>query len=137
MCESHDGFIWTKGDDSQAPGCGTCWCCQPNGNQKLFNKHKIICNSTSSFYRDERNPDGKNFYIVFWETCNFFWSDKISFLSFWCLQHSLVGCNLLRWYFTQENFLARKNVFIVSCTSLFQWRNLNLDFTQMHAFSRF
>ena len=45
MCESHDGFIWTKGDDSQAPGCGTCWCCQPNGNQKLFNKFKIICNS--------------------------------------------------------------------------------------------
>lgn len=35
MCERHDGFIWTRGDDSKAPGCGTCWCCQPDGNIKI------------------------------------------------------------------------------------------------------
>ena len=29
-CERHPGFIFTKGDDKLAPGCGTCWCCQPS-----------------------------------------------------------------------------------------------------------
>ena len=30
VCESHPGFIFTKGDVSKAPGCtGGCWCCKP------------------------------------------------------------------------------------------------------------
>ena len=36
-CESHAGFVFTKGDDSKARGCGKGWCCQPSneGNYKL------------------------------------------------------------------------------------------------------
>ena len=35
-CESHSGFIFSKGDDSKARGCGKGWCCQPSnqGNNK-------------------------------------------------------------------------------------------------------
>ena len=29
ICEGHPGFIFTKGDESKAPGCYYCWCCQP------------------------------------------------------------------------------------------------------------
>ena len=30
VCESHYGFIFTKGDETKAPGCSDgCWCCQP------------------------------------------------------------------------------------------------------------
>ena len=30
VCESHPGFIFTKGDVSKAPGCTSgCWCCKP------------------------------------------------------------------------------------------------------------
>ena len=29
-CESHSGFVFSKGDDSKARGCGKDWCCQPN-----------------------------------------------------------------------------------------------------------
>ena len=25
------GFVFSKGDDKMAPGCGSCWCCQPLG----------------------------------------------------------------------------------------------------------
>ena len=32
VCETHPGFKFTKGDDELAPGCGTCWCCQPGNN---------------------------------------------------------------------------------------------------------
>ena len=28
-CESHFGFIYSQGDDSKAPECGGCSCCQP------------------------------------------------------------------------------------------------------------
>jgi len=28
-CEGHPSFIFSKGDASKAPGCGSCWCCQP------------------------------------------------------------------------------------------------------------
>jgi len=28
-CEGYENFIFTQGDDSKAPGCGGCWCCQP------------------------------------------------------------------------------------------------------------
>ena len=30
ICESHPGFIFSKGDESKASGCPSyCWCCQP------------------------------------------------------------------------------------------------------------
>ena len=29
VCESVAGRIYSKGDETKAPGCGTCWCCQP------------------------------------------------------------------------------------------------------------
>ena len=30
VCESHPGNIFTKGDETKAPGCSEgCWCCQP------------------------------------------------------------------------------------------------------------
>ena len=25
------GYKFSKGDETKAPGCGTCWCCKPNG----------------------------------------------------------------------------------------------------------
>ena len=28
-CESNQGFVFSGGDDTLAPGCGLCWCCQP------------------------------------------------------------------------------------------------------------
>ena len=30
-CEAYPGHIFTRGDDTKAPGCGGCWCCQPAG----------------------------------------------------------------------------------------------------------
>ena len=37
-CESHSGFVFSKGDDSKARGCGKGWCCQPSnqGNHKCL-----------------------------------------------------------------------------------------------------
>ena len=30
VCERHPGFVFSKGDESKAPGCSNgCWCCQP------------------------------------------------------------------------------------------------------------
>ena len=30
MCESAgNGFVFSQGDESKAPGCGNCWCCSP------------------------------------------------------------------------------------------------------------
>jgi len=30
-CENKGvGFVWSQGDESKAPGCGGCWCCQPS-----------------------------------------------------------------------------------------------------------
>jgi len=30
MCESRgDGFLYSQGNDSIAPGCDRCWCCKP------------------------------------------------------------------------------------------------------------
>ena len=38
-CENKQNFVFSQGDDSMAPGCGKCWCCQPanqhNGNKVL------------------------------------------------------------------------------------------------------
>ena len=37
-CEEY-GYIFSEGDDSKAPGCGECWCCQPevmSGNCKYI-----------------------------------------------------------------------------------------------------
>ena len=32
MCESAGiGFVFSEGDESKAPGCGTCDCCKPLG----------------------------------------------------------------------------------------------------------
>jgi len=31
VCESHENFIFSQGSESIAPGCGKCWCCQPDG----------------------------------------------------------------------------------------------------------
>ena len=28
-CESHQGFVFSRGDNTLAPGCGECLCCQP------------------------------------------------------------------------------------------------------------
>ena len=28
-CEQH-GYIFSQGDENKAPGCGGCWCCQPD-----------------------------------------------------------------------------------------------------------
>ena len=28
-CESKPGFVFSEGDETKAPGCGTCWCCEP------------------------------------------------------------------------------------------------------------
>ena len=30
-CENTLGFVYSKGDDSKAPGCGKCACCEPKG----------------------------------------------------------------------------------------------------------
>ena len=35
-CEEH-GFIFSHGNDYKAPGCGTCWCCQPSKNSGNYN----------------------------------------------------------------------------------------------------
>ena len=40
-CEGYENFIFTLGDDSKAPGCGGCWCCQPK------NKGKTACMNRS------------------------------------------------------------------------------------------
>ena len=38
-CESYTNFIYTQGDDSKAPGCGACYCCQPKpGKSEYINK---------------------------------------------------------------------------------------------------
>ena len=30
MCESAGtGYVFSRGDENQAPGCGDCWCCKP------------------------------------------------------------------------------------------------------------
>ena len=39
-CEGYESFVFTQGDESKAPGCGTCWCCQPNeGKTRYVNKN--------------------------------------------------------------------------------------------------
>ena len=29
-CEGYENFVFSEGDNSKAPGCGSCWCCQPD-----------------------------------------------------------------------------------------------------------
>lgn len=29
-CERYENFVFTEGDGAKAPGCGSCWCCQPD-----------------------------------------------------------------------------------------------------------
>ena len=29
MCERHEGYVYSQGNETLAPGCGTCWCCKP------------------------------------------------------------------------------------------------------------
>ena len=29
-CESNRNFVYSQGDEKKAPGCGNCWCCQPD-----------------------------------------------------------------------------------------------------------
>ncbi|KAK3600651.1 hypothetical protein CHS0354_031564 [Potamilus streckersoni] len=31
VCETIRGHLFTGGEDSLAPGCGTCWCCRKPG----------------------------------------------------------------------------------------------------------
>ena len=48
MCEAHQGFVFSKGDDSLAPGCNEkCWCCQPSKiyfhfSQRILYTHNIL-----------------------------------------------------------------------------------------------
>ena len=30
MCERHNGHVFTRGDNTNKPGCGHCWCCRKN-----------------------------------------------------------------------------------------------------------
>ena len=39
-CEGYENFVFTKGDDSKAPGCGNCWCCQPDNLGKAISVNK-------------------------------------------------------------------------------------------------
>eukprot|EP00092_Neocalanus_flemingeri_P057786 GFUD01068750.1.p1 GENE.GFUD01068750.1~~GFUD01068750.1.p1 ORF type:complete len:103 (-),score=18.81 GFUD01068750.1:302-610(-) len=36
-CENDLGHKWSYGDDSLAPGCGQCWCCEKN--ERFYKVH--------------------------------------------------------------------------------------------------
>ena len=39
-CEGYENFVFTQGVDSKAPGCGNCWCCQPDNSGKTVSVNK-------------------------------------------------------------------------------------------------
>ena len=60
-CEKYDNFVFTEGDGRKAPGCGSCWCCQPE-----------VRLGKSSSYNTNRPPKEKDAistireYLSFW-----------------------------------------------------------------------
>ena len=46
-CETHQGFVFTLGDEKLAPGCGKCWCCQPSNIYVNFLPAKLYKNTNN------------------------------------------------------------------------------------------
>jgi hypothetical protein len=65
MCERHTGNVFTRGQNSDYPGCNKGWCCTPNPyNHNLKSVEQIKLKEKNTIQKKKNNKKEKKYYRI-------------------------------------------------------------------------